>query len=186
MKSRLYKKYQDKVVPAMQEEFGYKNYLAVPKIDKVNINVGINARTGDKSFIENAENTITRITGQKPAQAKARKAISAFKVRDGMVVGVKVTLRGQRMYDFLDKLINIAIPRIRDFRGLSQKSVDQKGNLTIGFKEHNVFPEIKSDEVEKIHGLEVTISNTAKDYEKGLRLLDLLGFPFKKINNKDN
>ncbi|MFA4872215.1 MAG: 50S ribosomal protein L5 [Patescibacteria group bacterium] len=179
MKSRLYQKYKEKVRPAMQEKFGIKNYLAVPKIEKVGLNVGINSRQADSGYLEAVENDIIRITGQKPVRAKAKKAISAFKVREGMVIGVKVTLRGQMMYDFLDKLINISLPRVRDFRGLSLQSIDQQGNLTLGFREHNVFPEIKSDEVERIHGLEISIATTAKNYQQGLALFKLLGFPFR-------
>src|SRR3989339_881375 len=164
MESKLYKIYKTKVVPAMQESFDMKNYMSVPKIEKVTLNIGINAKNNDSSYLEMVESTLTRITGQKPIKTKAKKAISAFKVREGMIVGMKVTLRGKRLYDFLDKLIGITIPRIRDFRGLSVKGVDRQGNLTIGFKEHNVFPEIRSDEAEKIHGLEVTITTNANSY----------------------
>ncbi|MFA5029663.1 MAG: 50S ribosomal protein L5 [Patescibacteria group bacterium] len=180
MKTRLAKKYQTEVIPAMQEKFGFKNKLAVPRIEKVTINVGINSRNTDSGYLENVEKNIIRITGQKPVRTKARQAISAFKIRENMVVGVKVTLRGNRMYDFLDKLINIAIPRIRDFRGLPLKNVDQRGNLNLGFKEHNVFPEIKSDEVEKIHGLEIAVTTTAQTQAEGVELFRLLGFPFQK------
>jgi len=180
MKSALHQHYIKVVVPALNEHFGKKNPHAVPKITKVSLNVGINARQADSHHIEIAESTLLRITGQKPVRTKARKAISAFKIRDNMVVGVKVTLRGERMYDFLEKLINVSIPRIRDFRGLVAKNIDKQGNLTIGFKEHNVFPEIKSDEVERLHGLEVTVGTTARNYEEGLVLLTALGFPFQK------
>lgn len=180
MESLIYKKYKEAAVPAMKEKFGYKNNLAVPKLTKVSINVGINARNTDSAYQDMVEKNITRISGQKPVRTKAKKAISSFKVREGMVVGVKVTLRGQRMYDFLDKLTNISLPRVRDFRGINPKNVNDKGNLSIGFKEYNVFPEIKMDEVEKSHGLEVTIDNTAKTREEGLELFQLLGFPFQK------
>jgi len=180
MESIIYKKYQTEVVPAMKEKFGYKNNLAVPKLSKVSINVGINARSADSAFQDIVEKNLTRFTGQKPVRTKAKKAISSFKVREGMVVGVKVTLRGQRMYDFLDKLVNISLPRVRDFRGLNPKNVNDRGNLSIGFKEYNVFPEIKLDEVERTHGLEVTIDNTATTREEGLELFRLLGFPFQK------
>lgn len=164
----------------MKEKFGYQNNLAVPKLTKVSVNVGINARNTDSAYQDSVEKNITRITGQKPVRTKAKKAISSFKVREGMVVGVKVTLRGQRMYDFLDKLVNISLPRVRDFRGLNSKIVNDHGKLTIGFKEYNVFPEIKMDEIEKSHGLEVTIDNTANTREEGLELFQLLGFPFQK------
>ncbi|MFA6918758.1 MAG: 50S ribosomal protein L5 [Patescibacteria group bacterium] len=179
MKSRLYTKYQE-VRPILKDKFGIKNAMAIPKIVKVSINSGINARSTDSHFVELVDSTLTRITGQKPIHTKAKKAISAFKVRENMVVGVTVTLRGQKMYDFLEKLINISIPRIRDFRGLSEKNIDKQGNLNLGFKEHNVFPEIRSDEVERLHGLQISISTTAGDFEKGLELFKLLGFPFQK------
>lgn len=182
MNSRLYKKYQEEILPKMQEEFDLKNRMSVPRIQKITLNVGINARNTDKSVADNVENTLIKVSGQKPVFTKARQAISAFKVREGMVVGAKATLRGQKMYDFLDKFININIPRIRDFRGLNSKMVDKQGNLTIGLKESNVFPEIKSDDIERIHGLEVVITTSANDREKGLRLLELFGFPFTKIN----
>ena len=162
------------------EKFGLKNKLAAPKIEKVSVNVGINSRSADSGLLESVESNLMRLTGQKPVRTKARQAISAFKIREGMVVGVKVTLRGQRMYDFLDKLINVSLPRIRDFRGLAEKSVDQQGNLNIGLKEHNVFPEIRSDEVERIHGLEVSITTNANNHEKGFELFKLFGFPFQK------
>jgi len=182
MKSILYKKYQEKSIPTLREKFGYKNVNSVPRIEKVSVNVGINARNSESNYAENVEKILVRITGQKPVRTNARKAISAFKIREGMVVGVKATIRGQRMYDFLDKMVNIAIPRIRDFRGLNIKNIDKQGNLTLGIKEHNVFPEIKSDEVERIYSLEVSITTTAKTYEEGLELFKSLGFPFQKID----
>ncbi len=180
MKSILYKKYKEEAVPAMTAKFGYKNYLSVPKIRKVSINIGLNSRVSDSQQLEGAEKVLIRITGQKPIRTKAKKAISAFKIREGMVVGLQVTLHGQRMYDFLDKLINISIPRIRDFRGLPEKNVDRQGNLTLGFKEHNVFPEIHSDEVERLYGLEISVATTAENRAEGLELFKLLGFPFQK------
>jgi len=180
MASTLQEQYRKEIVPKLKEELGIKNIMAVPKLDKVSLNIGLNTRSADANLVELVEKNLTRITGQKPVKTKAKKAISAFKVREGMVVGMKVTLRGKKMYDFVDKLINITIPRIRDFRGLDKKIVDKQGNLTLGFKEHIVFPEIRSDEVERIHGLEVTIGTTAKDREAGLKLFELLGVPFKK------
>lgn len=180
MESIIYKKYQTEAIPAMKEKFGYQNNLAVPKLTKVSINVGINARNTDSAYQDAVEKNLTRLTGQKPVRTKAKKAISSFKVREGMVVGVKVTLRGQRMYDFLDKLVNVSLPRVRDFRGLNPKNINNLGKLSIGFKEYNVFPEIKLDEVDKMHGLEVTIDNTAKTKEEGAELFRLLGFPFQK------
>jgi large subunit ribosomal protein L5 len=175
----LREKYLKQVIPAMKEKFGYKNDLAVPKLEKVIVNVGIGQGLKDIKFKENVEATLMRITGQKPVERKARKAISGFKIKKGQVVGLMVTLRKKRMYDFVDKLINIALPRTRDFRGLNPKSMDGHGNLTIGFKEHIAFPEIKADEVERLHGLEVVIVTSARDDERGLELLKLLGFPFK-------
>lgn len=175
----LKEKYQKEVIKAMKEKFGYENDLAVPKILKVVLNVGIGRAKDDPKLMEVVENTLARISGQKPVFTQAKKSISAFKVREGMKVGLKVTLRGQRMWDFLTKLVGITLPRVRDFRGLSLGSVDQHGNLNIGFKEHLAFPEIKSDEVEKLHGLEVAVTTSTKNHEEGLELLRLLGFPFK-------
>jgi large subunit ribosomal protein L5 len=162
------------------KEFGYKNKMSVPRITKVSVNVGINARKSESNYAENVEDIVTRIVGQKPVKTKARKAVSAFKIREGMVVGIKATLRGQKMYDFLDKLVNVSIPRIRDFRGLNLKSIDGQGNLTLGLKEHNVFPEIRSDEVEKVYGLEISITTSATSHEEGVALFKSLGFPFQK------
>ena len=172
-------KYNKEVLPKLKEELGLKNNLAVPRIDKVKLNIGLGKSLSDPKFSEVAESTLLRISGQKPVYTKAKKSISAFKIRDGMNVGITVTLRGKRMYDFIDKLINITIPRIRDFRGLDSKSIDQQGNLTIGIKEHIVFPEIKADEIEKLHGLEISIATTTDNKEHGYKLLKYLGFPFK-------
>ncbi|MFA6422264.1 MAG: 50S ribosomal protein L5 [Candidatus Buchananbacteria bacterium] len=180
MKSRLYTKYEKEIRPALKEKFGFKNEMAIPKILKVTVNSGINARGGDNHFVDVVEETLMKVTGQKPIKTKAKKAISAFKVREGMVVGATVTLRGQRMFDFLDKLVNISIPRIRDFRGLPVKNVDKQGNLNLGLKEHTVFPEIKADELEKVHGLQIAVTTNASNYEEGLELFKLLGFPFQK------
>jgi len=181
-------KYTDEVVPKLMADFGYTNKMAVPKLTKVTLNVGVGRGLTEASFNELIENTLQRITGQKPAQTKARKSIAAFKIRDGMVVGYKTTLRGQRMYDFLDKLVNIALPRVRDFHGLDpKKNLDNRGNLTLGFKEHVIFPEIKFDEVERVHGLEVSVTNTAKSRDEGLALFKLLGFPWQQEElKKDN
>lgn len=176
--NRLLEKYKKEVIPFLKQKFGYKNDLAVPKLEKVVINVGLN-KNQDEKFREVAISTLKRITGQQPVETLAKKSISAFKIRKGMVVGVMVTLRGKRMYDFIDKLISITLPRVRDFHGLTPDSLDQGGNLTIGFKEHISFPEIRTDEVEKIHGLEICLVSTAKTKEEGLELLRGLGFPFK-------
>jgi large subunit ribosomal protein L5 len=176
--SRLKQKYIDQVIPSMQQLFGYKNKLAVPKIDKVVLNVGMSVSRSDAKFQALVSKTLSRITGQQPVFTKAKKSISSFKTRQGQIIGAKVTLRQDHMYDFIDKLINLSLPNVRDFRGLTKKSLDQGGNLTIGFKEYLAFPEINPDEVENIHGLEVCIQTTAKDKQQGFALLSLLGFPF--------
>ncbi len=172
--------YKKEVIPQLKSEFGYTNNLAVPKLEKVVFNAGLGKGLKDSGFIENVENTLTRITGQKPVKTKAKKSISNFKIREGMVIGMKVTLRGEKMYDFVEKLIKITLPRVRDFRGLSLKSIDKEGNLNIGIKEHIAFPEIQADEIEKLHGLEMAIVSTAKNREEGEALFKALGFPFKK------
>lgn len=183
--SRLIKKYREEIAPALKEELGLKNSLAVPRLVKVVVSIGTGQGLRDPRFNEVVEDTLIRITGQKPVKTEAKKSIATFKVRQGMKVGLKVTLRGKRMYDFVDKLVNVSLPRIRDFRGLESKLMDGKGNLSIGFKEHLAFPEIKSDEVEKIHGLEVTIVTTAKNDKEGLSLFKRLGFPIRE-DKKDN
>ena len=144
---KLKEKYNKEIIPALKEEFGYKNNLAVPKLEKATLNVGISVAKSDDKYLKLIEKTLTRITGQKPIFTKAKKAISAFKTREGNIVGAKVTLRGNRMYDFVDKLINISLPRVRDFRGISKKAIDKQGNLNIGFKEHIAFAEIDMSEV---------------------------------------
>ncbi|OGF21250.1 50S ribosomal protein L5 [Candidatus Falkowbacteria bacterium RBG_13_39_14] len=180
MNNRLYKKYKDEVLPKLKKDFNIENDFAAPRIEKVIINVGLGKGLNDKEFIDVVENNIMRITGQKPIKTKARKSISNFKIRKGLIVGMKVTLRQNRMYDFLDKLFNVTFPRVRDFRGISPKTADREGNITVGIKEHICFPEVKLDEVEKIHGLEATIVTTAKNNEQCVALLQGLGFPFKK------
>lgn len=184
--TRLQEKYQKEIVPKMKELFGYKNNLAVPHLVKVKVNSGIPAALSkDEKYKEVVVATLSRITGQKPLLVAAKKSISAFKVRKGLIVGATVTLRGRRMYEFVDKLVNITLARVKDFRGLEEKSLGQSSSLTIGFKEHVVFPEIKSDEVEKIHGLEVSVVTNAGKIQEALALLRLLGFPFKE-NEKGN
>lgn len=170
--------YRKEVVPALLKELGIKNALAAPRLTKVVLNIGLGKQSGDNKHSELVVKTLNRITGQKPVLTLAKKSISNFKIRQGMVVGVMVTLRGKRMYDFLDKLIRVGLPRVRDFRGLQAKSIDTQGNLAIGFREHLIFPEIRSDEVEAIHGLEVAITTTAGSRAKGKKLFELLGFPF--------
>jgi len=180
MKVNLYEKYKKEVVPALQKELGYKNVMQVPKIKKVIINAGIGRFVKEPRYIDNVENTLTKITGQKPMRTKAKKSISNFKIREGMEIGVAVTLRGARMYQFLDKLVAITLPRVRDFRGLSDKSFDKNGNYTIGFKENLAFPEIKAEELEKIHGLQIIINTNVKNKAEGKALLIHMGFPFVK------
>jgi large subunit ribosomal protein L5 len=167
--------------PKLKDELGCKNIMAVPRVAKIVINIGLGKAAQNKQWLEIATSILERISGQKPILTKARKSISNFKIREGMVVGAKISLRGQRMYDFLEKLIHVTFPRLRDFHGLEvKKGFDKHGNYTIGFKEHIVFPEIGMEDVENVHGLEVTISTTAKDDQQALALLKLLGFPFKK------
>ena len=178
MKTRLQEKYNKEVLPKLKEDLGVKNVLQVPRLEKVVVNVGFGSKAKENKFIESVENTLQRITGQKPAPTAARISISNFKLRAGTTVGMKVTLRGNRMYEFTDKLINITLPRVRDFRGIRTTTVDNNGNLNIGFKEHLSFPEIRSDEVEQVHGLEVTVVSTAKNRDDGFKLFKMLGFPF--------
>ncbi len=176
--------YKDSVAKALQQEFSYKNAMQVPKIRKVVLNVGASKSLSDGTYVDIMEKTLQRITGQKPVKTKAKKSISNFKIRQGQIVGLRVTLRGQMMWDFLDKLVNVTLPRIRDFQGLSNKAFDKQGNYTIGFPEFLPFPEVSSDEVEKVHGLEVTIVTSASNALSGFRLLQLLGFPFKKTEKE--
>lgn len=175
----MYTVYKNKAVPELMKQLGLKNVNQLPKLVKVTLNVGLGKAKDDAKMIEVAESTLNRISGQKPVITLAKKSISNFKVREGMKVGAVVTLRGKTMWSFLTKLVHVAMPSVRDFRGISAKSIDRQGNLTIGFKEHIVFPEIKSDEVEKIHGLEVSITTTAGSREVGETLFRLLGFPLK-------
>lgn len=177
----LQEKYQKEVIPAMKKKFGYKNDLAVPRIKGTIVNVGIGSSAlKDEKTQEIISKDLTLITGQKPVPTLAKKAIAGFKTRKGMVVGLKITLRGKRMFEFLSRLINVALPRTRDFRGLSPKSVDQGGNLTIGIKEHIIFPETSGEDIKRIFGLEVTVVSSAKKRKEALELFKLLGFPIKK------
>ena len=182
--NNLQKQYKEKVVPILMEKFGYKNIHAVPMIKKVAINVGLGQGLKDQEFLTRVKKTLESISGQKPVETLSRKSISNFKIRIGMVIGVKVTLRGKRMWDFLEKLVKITLPRVRDFRGISDKGFDQKGNYTLGFKENVAFPEIGQDEVEKVHGLEINIVSTTKNKEEGKLLLTELGFPFRQEETK--
>jgi len=177
---RLKELYKKEIRPKIKEKFGYQNDLAVPRLIKAVVNVGFGRHVKEKEYIAGVEKNLTKITGQKPILTKAKKSISSFKIREGMIIGAKVTLRGERMYDFVEKLINISLARVRDFRGISEKSVDQSGILTVGFREHLAFPEISNEMLENIHGLEVSLIINTKIRDEGLELFKLMGFPFKK------
>ena len=174
----LQEKYKKEVIPVLRAKFGYKNIMSVPKIEKVVVNVGV-GRIRDEKQQEEIRKYLTLIAGQKPAPRAAKKAIASFKTRKGLIVGYQVTLRGKRMYDFISRLINIAFPRTRDFKGIDVKSFDPRGNLTIGIKEHIVFPEIIGEDYRFLFGLEVTVVTTGKKREEGVELLKLIGFPIK-------
>jgi len=177
-KSRLRERYQKDVIPALQKEFGYKNVNAVPKITKVVVNMGLGDATQNAKIIDTGADELARITGQRAAVRRAKKSIAQFKVRQGMPIGAMVTLRGDRMYEFLDRLVSIALPRIRDFRGLSPRSFDGRGNYSIGIREQLIFPEINYDDIAAIRGLDVAITTSAKTDEQALALLRALGLPF--------
>lgn len=169
--------------PALQEAGGYKNVHQLPKIVKITINAGV-GKGREAKFADTIVDTLQRITGQAPVKTKSRKSVAGFKLREGQVVGVMTTLHGQRMWDFLEKLVNIAFARIRDFRGIPESAVDKDGNFNLGLTEHTAFPEVRPDEVESLHGLQVTITTTAKNHQEGLLLFKSLGFPFVKKDQK--
>lgn len=179
--NQLAEKYQKVLRPQLQKELGFKNIMSVPKVQKIVINVGLGRSLSNKQWVEIVVSILERISGQKPILTKAKKSISNFKIRQGMVVGAKVTLRGEKMYDFLEKLVKVTFPRFRDFHGLdAHKGFDEHGNFTIGFKEHIVFPEIGMEDVDKVHPLELTVATSAHDAKQAFALLSSLGFPFKK------
>jgi len=180
MTPNLLVKYKKEIVPELIKEFGYKSAMQAPKIVKMTINVGVGKFLKEPNFVENVEKNLAKITGQKPVRTKAKIAISNFKIRAGMEIGVAVTLRGPRMWYFLEKFIKVTLPRLRDFQGLSEKSFDRQGNFSVGLKENLAFPEVKAGDVDKIHGLEVSVHTTAANREEGLFLLKKLGFPFAK------
>jgi large subunit ribosomal protein L5 len=180
MMSRLQSYYKETVVPQLQEQFKYDNVMEVPKVTKVTLNMGVGEAVGDKKVMDRAVGDMTAIAGQKPIVNNARKSVASFKIRDGWPVGCKVTLRRERMYEFLDRLVNVAIPRIRDFRGLNRKSFDGRGNFSMGVKEQIMFPEIDYDQIDTIRGMDITITTTAKTDEEALALLQAFNFPFKE------
>src|SRR5690554_6134746 len=178
--NRVQKEYIDKVRPALMKKFSYKSIMETPKIEKIIVNMGVGDAIHNSKLLDAAVDDLTQITGQKPIITKAKKSIAAFKVREGAAIGCKVTLRGERMFDFYDKLISVALPRVRDFRGLSKNSFDGRGNYTIGIREQLIFPEINYDKVVKVRGMDIVIVTTAKTDEEGRELLTLLGMPFRK------
>ena len=175
---RLKDSYRNEVIPALMKEFGYRNVMEVPRLEKIVVNVGVGEALQNAKALDHTVQDITTITGQQPIVTRAKKSIAGFKLREGMTVGVKVTLRGNRMYDFLDRLCNVALPRRRDFRGISPDSFDGRGNYTLGLREQLVWPEIDYDSIDKVRGMEISIVTTAKADEEGRHLLQLLGMPF--------
>ncbi len=178
--SRLKALYKDSVAPQLKDELELANVMEVPRITKITLNMGLGEAIGDKKMLENAVADMEAIAGQKVVVTKARKSVAAFKVREGWPIGCKVTLRGERMWEFFDRLVDVSIPRIRDFRGLNSKSFDGRGNYSMGVKEQIIFPEIDYDKVDKLRGMDITITTTAKNNDQGRALLAALGFPFKK------
>ena len=178
--SRLQEKYTAELAPALQEKHGLANPMQVPKITKITLNMGVGEAVADKKVMENARGDLEKISGQRPVTRLARKSVATFKIRDGWPIGCKVTLRRERMYEFLDRLVNIAIPRIRDFRGLNPKSFDRQGNYSMGVTEQIIFPEINYDEIDALRGMDITITTTARNAEEGRALLEAFNFPFKR------
>jgi len=177
--SRLKEKYQKDVVPALQKEFGYKNVMAVPRIEKVVVNMGLGEATSNAKIVDTGADELARITGQKPVTRRAKKSIAAFKVRKGMPVGTMVTLRGERMWEFLDRLVSIALPRVRDFKGVSPRGFDGRGNYTLGLRDQLLFPEIDYMKVDKARGMNVSVVTTARTDEEARKLLQFIGMPFR-------
>ncbi len=180
VEARLKQHYQKSVIPALVKEFGYKNVMAVPKIQKVSVNIGLGEATRNAKLMDGAVNELGQIAGQKPVVTKAKKSIAAFKLREGMSIGAMVTLRGDRMYEFLDRLMNVALPRVRYFRGVSSKSFDGRGNYTLGVRDQLIFPEIDYNKVEKVKGMNISITTSAKTDAEGLALLRHMGMPFRQ------
>lgn len=180
--ARLYTQYKEEIIPKLKEEFGYDNIMAVPKLQKIVINVGVGEAVENEKVLDTVVDNLATISGQHPIKTRAKKSISNFKVRDGMPIGCKVTLRKKMMYEFLDRLINLALPRTRDFQGVPDRSFDGRGNYTLGIKEHTIFPEIKTEDVDKVHGLDITFVTNAETDEESYTLLKLFGMPFVKRN----
>ncbi len=178
--TRLQKIYRDTIRPELQKSLGVANIMEVPKITKITVNMGVGEAVADKKIMDNAVGDLTKITGQKPLVTKSRKSVASFKVRDNQAIGCKVTLRGARMYEFLDRLVSIAMPRIRDFRGVSARSFDGRGNYNFGVREQIIFPEIAYDQIDAIRGMDITITTTARDDKAGRALLEAFSFPFRK------
>jgi len=178
--TKMQEKYQKEAVPAMQKAFQYRNVMEVPRIEKVVLNIGLGSEQDNAKALEAAMGDLTTITGQKPVMTKARKSIANFKLREGRIIGTKVTLRGDKMWHFLDRLINVALPRVRDFRGVSPDAFDGRGNYTLGLRDQLIFPEIEYDKIDKLRGMEVTVVTTAKSDDHARVLLQLLGMPFRK------
>jgi large subunit ribosomal protein L5 len=178
--NRMQERYQKEVVPALRKAFGYRNIMEVPRIEKVVVNIGLGEAMDNPKALEAAMSDLATITGQKPVMTKARKSIANFKLREGRIIGTKVTLRGARMWYFLDRLINVALPRVRDFRGVSPEAFDGRGNYTLGLRDQLIFPEIDYDKIDKLRGMEVTIVTTARSDDHARLLLQLLGMPFRK------
>ena len=178
--NRMLERYQQEVVPALQNAFNYSNVMELPRVQKVVVNIGLGEAMGNSKALDAAITDMTTITGQKPIQTKARKSIANFKLREGVIIGVKVTLRGERMWFFLDRLLNVALPRVRDFRGVSADAFDGRGNYTLGLKDQLIFPEIEYDKIDKLRGMEITIVTTAKNDEHARAMLGFLGMPFRK------
>lgn len=178
--ARLYEKYKNEVLPALQKELGRKNRLSIPRLEKVVVSMGLGKATQEKKRMDAAEKELTQIVGQKPIVCRAKKSVSNFKLREGQAIGLKVTLRGARMYEFLDRVIAVAIPRIRDFRGLSTSSFDGRGNYSMGLTEQTVFPEVDADKVEFQQGMNITVCTSARDDSESRQLLTMIGLPFRK------
>lgn len=178
--NRLQEKYQNEIISSLMEKFNYDSVMEAPKVEKIVLNMGVGDAVSNSRNLDNAVNELTLISGQKPMITKARKSIAGFRLREGMPIGAKVTLRGERMYDFLDKLVSVSLPRVRDFRGVSKNSFDGRGNYTLGIKEQLIFPEVNYDDVDKVRGLDIVIVTTAETDEEARELLSQLGMPFQR------